>query len=186
MTALVVMVYKLDGHFGRTFLIFGVVSILLSFAAWRTLAGTGTERALVIALLASAALQISAYSTLPRIRSLFIANRLIEAAQAAPCPDPHIASTLHEASVVFLGGTDTELVGGPKAADFLALGGCRVALVDSRQEQAFARRAAEIGLNYTRINQVSAINYTDGHRRRFLVLMPADYQDHAPAPVSAD
>lgn len=187
MTALVVMVYKLDGHFGRTFLIFGVISILLSFAAWRTLAGTGTERALVIALLASAALQISAYSTLPRIRSLFIANRLIEAVQAAPCPDPHIASTLHEASVVFLGGTDTELVRGATAADFLAPGGCRVALVDSREEQAFARRAAEIGLNYTRINQVSAINYTDGHRRKFLVLMPAEKQESPPAaPISAD
>jgi 4-amino-4-deoxy-L-arabinose transferase-like glycosyltransferase len=186
MTALVVMVYKLDGHFGRTFLVFGGISILLSFAAWRALAGIGTERALVIALLASAALQISAYSTLPRIRSLFIANRVIEAAQAAPCDDPHIASTLHEASVVFLGGTDTELVRGAAAADFLAPGGCRVALVDSREEQAFARRAAEIGLNYTRINQVSAINYTDGHRRKFLVLMPADKQDHAPAPASAD
>jgi 4-amino-4-deoxy-L-arabinose transferase-like glycosyltransferase len=179
MTALVLMVYKLDGHFGRTFLIFGVLSIALSFAAWRALAGSGTERALVIALLASAALQISAYSTLPRIRSLFIANRLIEAAHSAPCPNPQIASTLHEASVVFLGGTATELVRGAAAADFLGVGGCRVALVDRREEKAFAARANEIGLNYSRIGEVSAINYTDGHRRKYLVLMPAD--QHAPA-----
>jgi hypothetical protein len=41
-------------------------------------------------------------------------------------------------------------------------------------------------LNYTRIDQVSAINYTDGHRRKFLVLMPAEKQEHAPEPPSAD
>jgi 4-amino-4-deoxy-L-arabinose transferase-like glycosyltransferase len=173
MIALVLMVYKLDGHFGRTFLIFGILSIVLSFFAWRTLAGAGTERALVIALLASAALQISAYSTLPRVRSLFIANRVVEAAQAAPCPNPQLASTLHEASVVFLGGTNTQLVRGPAAADFLFVGGCRVALVDTKEEQAFARRAAEIGLNYSRINEVSGLNYADGRRLKYFVLIPA-------------
>jgi len=185
--ALVVMVYKFNEHFGRTFLIFGVLSILLSFAAWRALIGIGTERALVIALLASAALQISAYSTLPRIRSLFIANRLVEAAQAAPCPNPRLASSLGEASMVFLGGTDTQIVRGPGAADFLALGGCRVALVDSKEERAFARRAAEIGLAYNRISEVSAINYSNGRREKFLVLMPADQRGHAaPPPNSAE
>ena len=172
MATLVVLVYKFDGRFGRTFLLFGVLSILLSFAAWRTLAGKGTEIALVIALLASASLQISAYSTLPRIRSLYIADRLVEAARAAPCPNPELASTLGEASMVFLGGTDTQLVNGPQAANFLALGGCRVALVESRHERAFAERAAQIGLKYNRINEVTALNYVKGKTMRFLVLMP--------------
>lgn len=174
MTALVVLVYKFDGQFGRTFLLCGILSILLSFAAWRALAGKGTEIALVIALLASASLQISAYSTLPRIRSLYIADRLVEAARAAPCPNPEIASTLGEASMVFVGGTDTKLVAGPQAADFLALHGCRVALVESKHERAFATRAAEIGLNYNRINEVTAVNYAEGKVVRFLVLVPKD------------
>ena len=172
MAALVVLVYKFDGQFGRTFLLFGILSILLSFVAWRTLAGKGTEIALVIALLASASLQISAYSTLPRIRSLYIADRLVEAAHKAPCPNPELASTLGEASMVFLGGTDTQIVNGPQAADFLALQGCRVALVESGQERAFAERAAQIGLSYNRINEVTAVNFAKGRRVRFLVLMP--------------
>jgi 4-amino-4-deoxy-L-arabinose transferase-like glycosyltransferase len=174
MAVLVVLVYKFDGRFGRTFLLFGVLSILLSFAAWRMLAGKGTEIALVIALLASASLQISAYSTLPRIRSLYIVDRLVEAAHAAPCRNPELASTLGEASMVFLGGTNTKLVNGPQAADFLALRGCRVALVESRYERAFAERAAQIGLNYNRINEVTALNYVKGKTMRFLVLMPKD------------
>lgn len=184
MILLVLMVYKLEGRFGRTFLICGLLSILLSFAAWRTLAGTGTERALVIALLASAALQISAYSTLPRIRSLFVANRLIEAARAAPCTNPRIASTLREASIIFLGGTKTRLVHGSQAADFLALGGCRVALVEGKQERAFAQRASEVGLGYTRINEVSAFNYATGDYLKYLVLMPADIRERSSPGVS--
>jgi 4-amino-4-deoxy-L-arabinose transferase-like glycosyltransferase len=176
MVLLVVMVYQFDGHFGRTFLIFGVLSIVLSFAAWRTLAGVGTERALVIAVLASAALEISAYSTLPRIRDLFIANRLVEAARAAPCPNPQIATTLGEASIVFMGGTGTKYVHGPEAADFLALGGCRVALVDTKQERAFADHAMEIGLSYTRLRELSGVNYSEGRRVSYLVLTNRNLQ----------
>ncbi len=174
MATLVVLVYKFDGQFGRTFLLCGILSILLSFAAWRTLAGKGTEIALVIALLASASLQISAYSTLPRIRSIYVVDRLMEAVRAAPCPNPEIASTLGEAAMVFQGGTNIKIVRGPQAADFLALHGCRVALVESREERAFANRAAEIGLTYNRINQVAAMNYVEGRTLRFLVLMPMD------------
>jgi len=174
MVGLVVAVYKFDGHFGRTFLIFGILSILLSFAAWRTLAGKGTEIALVIALLASAALQISAYSTLPRVRSLYLADRLVESLRAVPCQNPKIVSTMQEASLVFLAGTDVQLTGSPvEAADFLALGGCRVAFLDSNREQAFARRASEVGLNYTRVNEVSGVNYSKGHRYKYLVLVSA-------------
>jgi 4-amino-4-deoxy-L-arabinose transferase-like glycosyltransferase len=172
--ALVLAVYKFDGHFGRTFLIFGILSILLSFAAWRALAGRGTELALAIALLASAALQISAYSTLPRIRSLYLADRLVETLPEVPCPHPAVVSTMQEASLVFLAGTNTRLGGPGDAADFLALGGCRVAFVDSKMEQTFARRASEIGLNYVRVKEVSGINYSKGHRLRYLVLMPSE------------
>lgn len=170
MVVLVILVYQFNGRFGRTFLICGLISILLSFAAWRTLVSKTAEQALAIALIASAALQISAYSTLPRIRALFLAPRLVDAARKAPCPDPLIASTFHEASMVFLGGTDTKLVHGPGAADFLQLGGCRVALVEKKQEHAFADQAAAIGLKYARLGEVSGINYSNGRRLSFLVL----------------
>jgi len=174
MVALVVMVYQFDGRFGRTFLVFGVLSILLSFAALRVLVGKSAERGLAIALLASAALEIFTYSTLPRIKGLFIAPRLVAAARAAPCPNPRIASTLNEPSMVFLGGTDTELTRGDGAADFLLPGGCRVALLVSKQEQLFAYRAAQIGLNYTRIGTVKGVNYPGFRPVEYLVLMPSE------------
>lgn len=170
MVTLVILVYQLDGRFGRTFLICGLLSILLSFAAWRTLVSRTAELALATALLASAALQISAYSTIPRIRALFLSPQLVNAAHKVSCPNPLIASTFREASMVFLAGTNTKLVRGPGAADFLQLGGCRVALVEKKQEHAFASRAAAIGLSYTRIGNVSGINYSDGRHLSFLVL----------------
>ncbi len=173
---LVVVVYQFDGKFGRTFIFFAILSILLSFAAWRWLVGKGAERALVIAVLASAALEWAAYSTLPRVRALFMSPLLVDAARASPCPNPQLASTFHEASMVFLAGTQTKLVGGPGAADFLRLGGCRLAFVESREELAFADRAAAIGLTYGRIGEVAGFNYSDGKRLSFLLLMPKDSQ----------
>jgi len=174
--ALVIVVYQFGGKFGRTFIFFAILSILLSFAAWRWLVGKGAERALVIAVLASAALEWAAYSTLPRVRALFVAPLLVDAARAAPCPNPQLASTFHEASMVFLGGTQTKLVNGPGAADFLRLGGCRVAFVESREERAFADRAAAIGLSYARIGEVAGFNYSDGKHVSFLLLVPKDSQ----------
>ena len=174
--ALVIIVYLFEGKFGRTFIFFAILSIVLSFAAWRWLVGKGAERALAIALLASASLEWAAYSTLPRARALFLAPRLVEAARAVPCPHPQLASTYHEASMVFLAGTDTKLVRGPSAADFLQLGGCRLAFVESREERAFAERAAAIGLNYARIGEVAGFNYPDGKHMNFLLLMPKDIQ----------
>jgi hypothetical protein len=174
MVALVVMVYRYDGKFGRTFLIFGVLSIVLSFAALRALVGKSAEQGLAIALLASAALEISAYSTFPRIKGLFIVPRLIEAAKTAPCPNPLIASTLREASLVFLGGTETRFTRGDGAAEFLLPGGCRVALVETKQERLFADRALEIGLKYTRIGSVKGVNYPELRIKEFLVLIPSD------------
>jgi 4-amino-4-deoxy-L-arabinose transferase-like glycosyltransferase len=173
---LVIVVYQFDGKFGRTFIFFAILSILLSFAAWRWLVGKGAERALVIAVLASASLEWAAYSTLPRVRALFVAPLLVEAARDAPCPNPQLASTFHEASMVFLGGTKTKLVNGPGAADFLRLGGCRVAFVESREERAFADHAAAIGLSYGRIGEVAGFNYSDGKHVSFLLLMPKDAQ----------
>jgi 4-amino-4-deoxy-L-arabinose transferase-like glycosyltransferase len=173
---LVIVVYQFDGKFGRTFIFFAILSILLSFAAWRWLVGKGAERALVIAVLASASLEWAAYSTLPRVRALFVSPLLVDAARASPCPKPLLASTFHEASMVFLGGTNTKLVNGPGAADFLSLGGCRVAFVESREERAFGERAAAIGLSYGRIGEVAGFNYSDGKRVSFLLLMPKDAQ----------
>ncbi|HLL28814.1 MAG TPA: glycosyltransferase family 39 protein [Xanthobacteraceae bacterium] len=174
--AVVIIAYQFDGKFGRTFIFFAILSILLSFAAWRWLVGKSAERALAIAVLASAALEWATYSTLPRARTLFITPLLVDAIKLSPCPNPLLASTFHEASMVFLAGTDTKLVYGPGAADFLGLGGCRLAFVERREERAFANRAAEIGLSYARVGEVSGFNYPDGKYVSYLLLVPKDFQ----------
>src|SRR5262249_19632502 len=111
-----------------------------------------------------------------RARSLFLATRLTEAAQRSPCPNPKLASTYQEAAMVFLAGTDTKMVRGPEAADFLHLGGCRLAFVEERETRAFGERAASVGLNYARLAEVSGFNYSDGKRMHFLLLMPKETQ----------
>ena len=49
---------------------------------------------------------------------------------------------------MFLVGTRTRLVDGSSAAEILRGGDCRFAIVESRQERAFAQRAEQIGLRY--------------------------------------
>jgi hypothetical protein len=78
--------------------------------------------------------------------------------------------------MVFLAGTDTKMVRGQEAADFLHLGGCRLAFVEERETRAFAERAASIGLNYARLAEVSGFNYSDGKRMHFLLLVPKEMQ----------
>ena len=58
------------------------------------------------------------------------------------------AAGFHEPSLVFLHGTRTRLIDGSSAAEFLRRGDCRYAVIESRQERAFAQRAELIGLRY--------------------------------------
>jgi len=48
------------------------------------------------------------------------------------------------------------------AADFLAGGSCRFALVESRSERAFGQRAEAIGLRYAVQTRIDGYNYTNG------------------------
>ncbi len=67
--------------------------------------------------------------------------------EAAGCADPAIAvAGFGEASVPFELGTETRILRGAAAADFLAAPGCRMAFVESREAGAFVARAGELGL----------------------------------------
>jgi hypothetical protein len=68
----------------------------------------------------------------------------------------------HEPSLVFLVGTQTKLVDGADAAEFLRAGGCRFALVEGRFERAFLRRAEVIGLRYAAPQRFEGYNYSIG------------------------
>jgi hypothetical protein len=55
----------------------------------------------------------------------------------------------HEPSLVFLAGTRTRLTDGTGAAEILRQGECRIAIIEARQERAFAQRAERLGLRYS-------------------------------------
>jgi 4-amino-4-deoxy-L-arabinose transferase-like glycosyltransferase len=84
----------------------------------------------------------------PRLESLWLSPRLAAATvDVAGCPDPKVIAVGNgEASLVFAVGTDIVFGRAAAAADFLAEGGCRAAIVDSRNEPAFAARLAELGV----------------------------------------
>ena len=84
---------------------------------------------------------------LPGLESLWISPRLTAAVQRhATCAQPPVASAgHHEPSLVFLVGTQTRLVDGAEAAEFLAVGGCRIAVIEQREEPAFLAKLAQLG-----------------------------------------
>ena len=72
------------------------------------------------------------------------------------------AAGYQEPSLVFLAGTETGLVDGTDAAEFLRDGDCRFALVEARHERAFLRRAEAIGLRYAPPQRFDGFNYSIG------------------------
>ena len=63
---------------------------------------------------------------------------------------------------MFLMGTETAMVDGTDAAEFLRPGGCRFALVEARHERAFLRRADALGLRYAPPQRFEGYNYSTG------------------------
>lgn len=97
---------------------------------------------------------------MPQLRSFQISSRLVAAIdRAASCPDRQVASAgYEEASLIFLAGTQTRLVDGAGAADFLAEGGCRVAVVTAADAPEFHARAKALGLSLQEGDTVDGYN----------------------------
>src|SRR5262249_612521 len=151
------------------------IAILCATVAWWRLISGNPERGFLVALVAGMANAVAVYTVLPRIQDLAVAPRLVAASRAAPCKPVEPASLGHpRPNPLFLGRTNTKLLYAPNAAEFLRAGGCRVAFIESRDERAFADRAAELNLAYTRIGQVRGYDYSNGRRVSFLVLMPKE------------
>ncbi|MEX0589542.1 MAG: glycosyltransferase family 39 protein [Xanthobacteraceae bacterium] len=170
-----VLAIMFEGRFGRAYWPAAAIAIVLAALAWwRFLIGQ-IERAFVFALIAGMTTALAVYSVLPRIQGIAVAARLVAAAKTAPCSNPALASAgYHQPNLVFLGGTETKLVSGAGAAEFLRLSGCRVAFVERRDQRAFADRAAAIGISAVRIAEVQGFDYSNFRRVSFLVLMPKE------------
>lgn len=98
----------------------------------------------------------------PSLDRLWIAR---EVAAAIPPHDerPPLASAgFNEPSLIFMNGTDTLLVPGMTAADYLADTSDAYALVTDRQKEAFLDRAKARNLRLERIRQWDGFDYTNG------------------------
>ena len=143
---------------------FAVGAIIVGLIAWWLYEADGAERSLMRAATASVLFAAAVYGMIvPSMTSIFPSVTLAEIQREAGCPNPVSASAgFQEPSLVFLAGTQTQLVDGAEAADFLRKGPCRLAFIDARQERSFARRAEAIGLRYTQGTRVEAFNISGG------------------------
>jgi 4-amino-4-deoxy-L-arabinose transferase-like glycosyltransferase len=144
---------------------FAAAAIIFGFLAWRLYDADGAERSLLRATVAAQLMSIAVLgAAVPLMRPLF-PSTLLASTIGVDCPHPQFASAgYHEPSLVFLFGTSTLLTTGPGAADFLAEGNCRFAMIEARQERAFVQRAEAIGLRYAPGPRVAAINYSAGRQ----------------------
>ncbi|MGB9367586.1 MAG: glycosyltransferase family 39 protein [Xanthobacteraceae bacterium] len=128
----------------------GAAGVIFGFYAWRLYDVEGAERSFLRAAGGALCMIFAVLGVaIPLLRPVFPSAALAEIVRGIDCRNPVIATAgFHEPSLVFLIGTRTRLVDGSSAAEILRGGECRFAIIESRQERAFAQRAEQIGLRY--------------------------------------
>jgi 4-amino-4-deoxy-L-arabinose transferase-like glycosyltransferase len=150
----------------------GAAGLILGFYAWRLYDLEGAERSLLRACLASILMLVATLGVaVPLMRPIFPSAALIDFVHNSDCPTPLVAAAgYHEPSLVFLLGTRTRLVDGSTAAEVLRGGECRYAIVESRQDRAFAQRAELIGLRYSLRGRLeNSFNFNGGRPVSFAI-----------------
>jgi 4-amino-4-deoxy-L-arabinose transferase-like glycosyltransferase len=149
--AAIIALIWMRGQFGWLAWPFAAGSAIFGFYAWRLYDVEGAERSLVRASIAAQFMTIAVVGVaVPLMRPIFPSGQLAEMVRLSGCRDPIVAAAgYHEPSLVFLVGTRTLLVDGATAAEILRQGSCRLAIIESRQERAFAQRAERNGLRYS-------------------------------------
>jgi 4-amino-4-deoxy-L-arabinose transferase-like glycosyltransferase len=143
---------------------FAAASTILGLVAWWLYDDNRAERSLLNGIAASLFLGATVYGiVLPSLTPLFPSAELARALRSVECQKPLAAATgFQEPSLVFMTGTSTLLTTPAGAADFLAQGSCRFALVEERQERPFAQRAEAIGLRYAVSSRIEGYDYSQG------------------------
>jgi 4-amino-4-deoxy-L-arabinose transferase-like glycosyltransferase len=143
---------------------FAAAAVIFGLFAWWMYDEGRAERSLLNAFAASFFVAVTVYGLIiPALKPLFPSVELARALRNVECRQPLAASAgYHEPSLVFMAGTQTVLTDPSGAADFLAQGSCRFALIESRQERIFAQRAETIGLRYAVVNRFEGYNYSQG------------------------
>jgi len=145
---------------------FGAVGVIFGFYAWRLYDVEGAERSFLRAGVGALCMIFAVLGVaVPLLRPVFPSAALAELIENVNCRNPVVAAAgFHEPSLVFLIGTHTRLVDGSSAAEILRGGDCRFAIIESRQERAFAQRAEQIGLRYRLGRRLEGYFNTNGGR----------------------
>ena len=124
---------------------FAAAGAIFGLIAWWMYDEGRAERSLLNAFAAAFFVSLTVYGiVLPALTPLFPSVELARALRSVECRQPLAAAAgYHEPSLVFMAGTSTLLTDASGAADFLAQGSCRFALIESRHERLFAQRAGQ-------------------------------------------
>ena len=169
--AIVGLIY-MRGQFGWIGWPFAAGAAIFGFYAWLLYDIEGAERSFVRATIGAQFMLIAVFGVaLPLMRPVFPSRALAEMISLSGCRSPIVAAAgYHEPSLVFLAGTRTRLVDGATAAEILRGGDCRLAIIESRQDRAFAQRAERNGLRYSfRGRLENSVNINGGRPISFAI-----------------
>jgi 4-amino-4-deoxy-L-arabinose transferase-like glycosyltransferase len=165
--ALVMAPRKLGGSFSGMGIVVALVILVGSGAlirrSLRAHAKDGAMLAAGATLLALVALVPVFALVAPGLDALWVSRGA--ASLVAPLRQPGHAVAVagySEPSLIFLLGTDTKLVDGAAAAEFLVSDPAAIVLIEGRAEGGFRRAAEEAGLNPREIGRVAGLDYSNG------------------------
>jgi 4-amino-4-deoxy-L-arabinose transferase-like glycosyltransferase len=143
---------------------FVAAAMIFGLWAWWLFQADGAEHSLLRGMVASILIAAAFYAVIvPSLGTAFPSAALARMVRQAGCMPALVATAGYdEPSLVFLVGTETAIVDGTDAAEFLRSGGCRFALVEARHERAFLRRADLLGLRYAQPRRFEGYNYSIG------------------------
>jgi 4-amino-4-deoxy-L-arabinose transferase-like glycosyltransferase len=143
---------------------FVAAALIFGLFAWWLYDDNRAERSLLNGVVAALFLACAIYGVVvPALTPLFPSAEVARTLRNVVCVGPKAAAAgFHEPSLVFMTGTSTLLTDGSGAADFLAQGSCRFALIEQRAERSFAQRAEAIGLRYDVASRVEGYNISQG------------------------
>ena len=153
--------YLLQGEIASWVMIVTVVvAVIMALGMRHAAAASPVAFAAAVAIPAVLMNAVVAAFVVPSLKTIWVAPRLVAAIKRhAQCPQPQIASAgFEEPSLVFLVGTRTQLVDGDRAARFLAEGGCRIALVTTKNEPAFIAKLAAVSKQAELLEQIPGMN----------------------------
>jgi 4-amino-4-deoxy-L-arabinose transferase-like glycosyltransferase len=143
---------------------FAAGAMIFGLFAWWLYDDHRAERSLLNAVGAAWFLAVCIYGVvMPSLSPLFPSVQIARVLRSVECVGPVAAAAgFQEPSLVFMVGTSTLLTNGSGAADFLLQGSCRFALIEAREERAFAQRAEAIGLRYAVGDRIDGFNISQG------------------------